>query len=145
MFSALTYLLFILLPLCWHGVNRLIVQYVFSLLKNDFQLTGRRFNTVGSAFEVDDDTAILFETRDDLAVYSPLLITHFDKFGMEIHAGDYDNSNKPSKTEVLFVSKPPKSYTDPSTYDNADLTNIDILEIESFFQLLINSAILVGS
>ena len=113
--------------------------------KNDFQLTGRRFNTVGSAFEVDDDTAILFETRDDLAVYSPLLITHFDKFGMEIHAGDYDNSNKPSKTEVLFVSKPPKSYTDPSTYDNADLTNIDILEIESFFQLLINSAILVGS
>ena len=44
---------------------------------------------------------------------------------MEIHVGDYDNPDKPSKTEVLFVAKPPKSYTDPATYDNTDLTNIE--------------------
>ena len=120
------------------------------LTKNDFQLTGRRFNTVGTAFEVDDseytdDTAILFETRDDLTVYSPLLITHFDKFGIEIHPGDYDNPNKLSQKLRFYLFQNHRRVTlilQPSTR----LTLlILILEIESFFQLLINSAILVRS
>ena len=101
------------------------------LTKEDFKLTGRRFNTVGIDFEVDDseyadDTAILFESRNDIIVYSPLLIAHFAKFGMEIHVGDHDKPDKPSKTEVLFVAKPPKSYADPVTYDNTNLSNIDL-------------------
>ena len=76
--------------------------YLFQT-KKDFQLTGRRFNAVGISFEVEDSkyadgTAILFESRNDIISFSPLLIAHFRKFGMEIHVGDYDVPNKPSKT-----------------------------------------------
>ena len=51
---------------------------------------------------------------------------HFDNFGMEIHAGDLLTPDKPSKTEVLFVSKPPKMYVDFSTYDNTVLSPINL-------------------
>ena len=44
---------------------------------------------------------------------------------MEIHVGDYENPDKPSKTEVLFVAKPLKSYNDPTTFDDTDLSNIN--------------------
>jgi len=44
---------------------------------------------------------------------------------MEIHVGDYENPDKPSKTEVLFVAKPLKSYNDPITFDGTDLSNIN--------------------
>ena len=99
--------------------------------KEDFTLTGRRYNTKGSDFSVDDseyadDTAVLFESRSDTETYSPLLITHFFKFGMEIHVGDIRTPEKPSKTEILFVSKPPKSYSDPATYDGIDLSPIKL-------------------
>ena len=79
-------------------------------------------NTKGIEFSVDDleyadDTAVLFESRDDVSTYSPLLIRHFGKFGMEIHVGDPRQPNKPWQTEVLFVSKPYKSYADSVTFD----------------------------
>ena len=45
---------------------------------------------------------------------------------MEIHVGDIDSPEKPSKTEILFVSKPPKSYTDPPSFDNTDPSYIKI-------------------
>ena len=99
--------------------------------KNDSQLTGRRYNSKGTDFDVDDseyadDTAVMFNSREDTEFYSPLLVDHFDSFGMEIHAGDYDVPDKPSKTEILFVSKPLKSYTDRETFDNTRLTNIEL-------------------
>ena len=99
--------------------------------KDDFTLTGRKYNTKGDQFPVDDseyadDTAVLFETRDDITTFSPLLVTHFNRFGTEIHVGDLDQPNKPSKTVVLFVSKPLKSYENPDTFDGTDLSNIDI-------------------
>ena len=34
---------------------------------------------------------------------------------MEIHAGDENDPEKPSKTEILFVSAPLKSYDNPGT------------------------------
>ena len=99
--------------------------------KEDFVLTGRRFSTKGSEFPVDDseyadDTAVLFVSRSDTETFSPLLITHFQKFGMEIHVGDIRLPDKPSKTEVLFVSKPPKAYVNPITYDDVDLSPIKL-------------------
>ena len=101
--------------------------------KEDSTLTGRKYNAKGTEFSVDDseyadDTAVLFESRDDVATYSPLLILHFGKFGMEIHVGDRTQPNKPSKTEVLFVSKPPKCYLDPTTFDGIDLSDITLGE-----------------
>ena len=97
--------------------------------KEDFVLIGRRYNTKGSEFSVDDseyadNTAVVFETRSDVVTYLPLLMIHFDKFGMEIHTGDLLSPDKPSKTEVLFVSKPPKIYNDPSSFDGTDLSPI---------------------
>ena len=99
--------------------------------KNDFKLTGRRHNSKGTDFDVDDseyadDTAVVFNSREDIETYSPLLVKHFDCFGMEIHVGDYDIPDKPSKTEILFVSKPLKSYTDSEIVDKTLLTNIEL-------------------
>ena len=60
---------------------------------------------------------------------------------MEIHAGDVRNPDKKAKTEVLFVAAPPATYTNnPSTYDDKDLSNID-LGNGLFSQLLQDSVI----
>ena len=45
---------------------------------------------------------------------------------MKIHVGDELEPDKPSKTEVLFVTRPSKMYQNPSTYDATDLSNINI-------------------
>ena len=99
--------------------------------KNDFKLTGRRYNSKGTDFTLEDskyadDTAVIFETRAILARDSPLLITHFYNFGMEVHVGDTSQPDKPAKTEILFVSMPDKSYVSPKTYDNTDLSPIEL-------------------
>ena len=83
--------------------------------KKDFILTGRRSTTKGIDFslsdsEYADDTAVLFDSKETLETFSPLLINHFEKIGMEVHVGHCDQPNKPPKTEVLFVSAPPSSY-----------------------------------
>ena len=99
--------------------------------KHDFQMTGRRYNTKGFEFPVEDseyadDKAVLFESRETLTEYSPLLVEHFDHFGMEIHKGDLEHPDKLAKTEVLFVSAPLKSYRNATTFDDTDLSNINI-------------------
>ena len=108
--------------------------------KEDFQLTGRRFNTRGTDFKVDDsenadDTVVLFESRNDTERYAPLLIQHFRKFGMEIHVGDRNAPNKPSKTEVLFVARPTKSYVNPESFDDTDVSDIE-LGNQTFFPVV---------
>ena len=45
---------------------------------------------------------------------------------MEVHVGDTNQPDKPAKTEILFVSAPDKSYVDPKTYDNTDLSPIEL-------------------
>ena len=60
---------------------------------------------------------------------------------MEIHVGDTRSPEKPSKTEVVFVSKSPKAYADPMTYDGANLSPIKIC---SHSLLLISSATLAA-
>ena len=112
-------------PLCW-----------FRTL-NDSKLTGRRFNKKGTDFTIDDseyadDTAVLFESREDLVEFAPLLMNHFRRFGMEIHAGDRRSPEKPSKTEVLFVAAPPTVYSNPASYDGTDLTEISLGNYQYF-------------
>ena len=85
----------------------------------------------GTDFSVDDseyadDTAVFFDTRENLSLYAPLLLDHFKKFGMEVHAGDRRKPDKPSKTEILFVASPAKSYVTPDTYDGKDLSPIEL-------------------
>ena len=54
---------------------------------------------------------------------------------MEIHAGDENDPEKPSKTEILFVSAPLKSYDNPGTFDDTDLSDIKIGN-EKFFPIV---------
>ena len=96
--------------------------------KADFVLTGRGSFDQGEEFELPDseyadDTAVLFTSRTSVEVSTPLMIVHFNRFGMSIHVGKPD---KTSKSELLFVSAPPTTYVDPDTYDGADLSNIKL-------------------
>ena len=45
---------------------------------------------------------------------------------MEVHVGHCDQPNKPSKTEVLFVSDPPSSYAESTTFDDRNLQPINL-------------------
>jgi hypothetical protein len=108
----------------------------------DFVMTGRRFNVSGDEFtfsdsEYADDTGLAFCSRSDVEEQTPRVMHHFEKWGMEIHAGILDPlahaglldinalpSTKGSKSEVLFCSKPPHMYSDPATFDGADLSPI---------------------
>ena len=101
--------------------------------KEDFVLTGRRHNTKGEDFgledsEYADDTAVLFESRENVEEFTPLLIAHFQRFGMEVHTGDINQPNKPPKTEILFVAAPSIVYEDPASYDDRDLSDIKLDE-----------------
>jgi len=86
--------------------------------KQDYQMTGRRYNTKGIEFPIEnseyaDDTAVLFESRRILTEFA-------------IHTGDLDHPDKPLKTEVLFISAPEKKYHNPVTFDDTDLSEISI-------------------
>ena len=104
--------------------------------REDFILTGRNPNTGGknvfgkqytefavSDSEYADDTAIPFCNRADAEKYTPLLIEHFRRWGLEVHAGSY-HPFKGSKTELLFCSRPLSTYQDPNTCDNTDMTDL---------------------
>ena len=45
---------------------------------------------------------------------------------MEVHVGHCDQPNKPSKTEILFVSAPQSSYAEPTTFDDRNLQPINL-------------------
>jgi hypothetical protein len=110
--------------------------------RDDFQMTGRRFDAKGEQFtfgdsEYADDTGLAFCSRADVETQTPRVMVHFTKWGMEIHAGvldpmvhsgllDFDALEpiKGSKSEVLFCCKPLHLYSNPSTFDGADLSPI---------------------
>ena len=103
----------------------------------DFKTTEIKPNENAESYCVEDseyadDTADLFVDRASTETYCPLLVHHFREYGMEIHAGDKRDPKKTSKTEVLFAAAPPSAYTDPSTYDNEDLSPIMIDEFHYF-------------
>ena len=96
-------------------------EYCKLRTREDFILTGRNPNTGSkhvygkqytefavSDSEYADDTAILrvpFCNRADAEKYTPLLMEHFRRRGLEVHAGSYHNF-KGSKTELLFCARP---------------------------------------
>ena len=48
-------------------------------------------------------------------------------YSMEVHTGTAPTpttKGKDSKSEILFIAKPPQSYNNPSTFDNTDLSPI---------------------
>ena len=99
--------------------------------KEDDVLTGRRYTAKGDELQLNDseyadDTAALFVSRESMERYCPPLVEHFHSYGMEIHVGDVSFPDKKSKTEVLFVAAPPSTYANPSSYDNRDLSNIEL-------------------
>ena len=79
----------------------MIDHYAFSELKKILFLTGRRSITKRTDFslsgsEYADNTAVLFDSRETLETFSPLLINHFENFGMKVRVGHCDQPNKPS-------------------------------------------------
>ena len=76
-----------------------------------------------------DDAGLAFCSRRGVEVETPKVVAHFARWGMEIHVGK-DGSNgeprKDSKSEVLFCAAAPTSYSDPATYDGADLSDIKL-------------------
>ena len=94
----------------------------------DFVLAGQWPDTSGEAFTFDDseyadDTALLYCSRADAESQGPPLMEHFADWGMEVHAG---TDTKGSKTEVLFCPAPLHTYTDPTTYDGVDLSDVQL-------------------
>ena len=104
----------------------------------DFQLTGRRPRARGDEFtvvdsEYADDTGLPFCSRADVEEQAPLVMRHFERWGMEVHAGTMpqrvEASGKPeavkdSKSEILFCAAPAHVYSNPSTFDGADLSPV---------------------
>ena len=52
-------------------------------------------------------------------------MNHFDRFGMEVHREDRRKSDK-SKSRVLFCAKPLHMYENPETFDDTDLSDIEL-------------------
>ena len=119
----------------------------------DFQMTGRRPNAAGESISIGDseyadDTGMPFCSRRDVEEQTPGVMAHFDRWGMEIHAGISDPlvssglldhsalpAIKGSKSEVLFCAKPLHMYRDASTFDGADLSPI-MLPNHGFMQVV---------
>ena len=98
--------------------------------KLDVTLTGRSYRARGEEFPMldsvyADDTAILFDSRNSLVDGVHNIISHFARFGMEVHSGNIQLKDD-SKSEILFCPKPSCMYTDPDTFDNADLSNVSL-------------------
>ena len=98
--------------------------------KEDFVLTGRPHTRRGTELAVSDseyadDAALLFCSREDVDTHSPRFMKHCADWGMEVHAGDR-RAGKASKTEVLFVAAPGILYDDLASYDDADLSDVDL-------------------
>ena len=118
-------------PLCMFRTNE------------DYVMTGRDVNAAGDDFAVPDseyadDTAVLFTSRHDLEQSTPALIGHFGRFGMDVHVGKAGN---PSKSVVLFAAKPRHLYANPETFDQQDVSNIELgngtfMPVVSEFQYL---------
>ena len=117
----------------WHAIDTRQICIFYS--KPDFILTGRSFRARGGTefslpdSQYADDTAVLFTSRESLEDTIHAFIAHFARFGLEIHVG---KPEKLSKTEILFVPAPANCYKDPKTYDNTDLSNVDLGNGEFF-------------
>ena len=79
--------------------------------RDDYVMTGRRFNAAGDAFtfgdsEYADDTALPFCSRRDVAEQTPELMTHFARWGMEVHAGSAHVRNQGLQVRGSVLRRP---------------------------------------
>jgi hypothetical protein len=100
--------------------------------RDEFKMTGRQPTAHGDEFaitdsEYADDTGLPFPSRAVVEEQTPKVIVHFGRWGLEVHSGVKapDGSTlKDSKSEILFCAARPHCYTDPSTFDGADLSDV---------------------
>ena len=109
--------------------------------KKDAKMTGRSYRAYGEEFSLNDseyadDTALVFDSREDCETGIPLCMNHFGRYGMEVHSAPIE-PREDSKSVVLFCSKPPSLYNDPITFDDTNLSDIIIgnryIPIVAFF------------
>jgi len=72
--------------------------------------------------EYADDTGLVFGDRATAARMAPLVNAHFARWGMQVH--EKKPTDTKVKTLVLFCAAPPSTYTNPTTFDGADLSDI---------------------
>ena len=116
--------------------------------KPDFVMTGRSYRARGEEVtvadsEYADDTAIVLEDRVETDIGVPHVMSHLDRFGMEVHRGDRRTPDKKSKSEVLFCAKPLHMYEDQETFDNTDLSDIELGN--DFFIPVVEKSCYLGS
>ena len=103
------------------------------------------FTVVSSEYA--DDTGIPFCSRRDVEEQTPYVIKHFDRWGMEVHAGTQDPITeeiiKESKSEILFCAAPARCYLDPKTFD-PPLTTSESAVLMQVRPLFIDLAIAAG-
>ena len=92
--------------------------------KADKTVSGRSYRARGIDFWFPfsvyaDDTAALFESRDDLTRGTIIIRAHFKRFGLKIHVGSDD---KKSKTEAMLFPRPRAVYSD---YDTSNIAFSD--------------------
>ena len=113
----------------------------------DVTLTGRSYRVYGEEFplldlEYADDTAVLFVSQEHLTKGVDSIMSHFTRFGMEVHSGKI-KPREDSKSVILFVLKPPSMYKDSDNYDNADLS--DVVVGENRYIPIVDSFTYLGS
>ena len=93
-----------------------------------------------------DNSAFIFPSREISERDTTQIMKHCSEWRIEVHSGiteTPDTKGKTSKTVLLFVAKPKKSYTEPSTHDGTNLSPI-ILE-EGRFIPVVNKFCYLGS
>ena len=112
----------------WRNTSK-IAPCIFKT-KKDAIMTGRSYRAYGEDLplqdsEYADDTALIFGSREDTASGIAESMSHFARFGMEVHSGPVE-PREDSKSVVLFCPKPSSMYENPETYDSLDLSDIII-------------------
>ena len=105
----------------------------------DFTLSGRESTAPGHEFsiadsEYADDTGMPFCSRADVEEQTPHVLSHFGRWGMEVHAGVYEALDddgevitpfKKSKSEILFCAAPASYYAN-GTFGDPDLSDVKL-------------------
>ena len=116
-----------------HEIQRGFHPHRTELQKGGQNLNGKRFTEFAvSDSEYADATAIPFTSRSDAEIFTPLLMEHFRRWGLEVHAGSC-SPHKESKTEILFCARPHWSYQDKETFDDTNLDDLTLYRtVDSF-------------
>ena len=83
--------------------------------KEDFILTGRNYKRVAKISMANGLPSLRYRTvnmrmtlqfhspsKKNAEIFTPLLMDHFRRWGLELHAGSY-SPDKESKTQILFI------------------------------------------